>query len=287
MKHWVHWYRFEYALQHGSIYCHGLAKLKDDPGLCELTKVALKGYLASQAKRKLLVAGEINDVDFEQIEADITEGASAERKVCQYVDHLVSTCNPCDPEQEWVKPSVHPSKIPYTDTFEADEDYVNLLNSVQRHTLRNSAYCLKKKDDGSQYCRFNFPFDQCQKTHLEFEKIHTKYGTEKFKVKVATARNDSRMNCHQRLQLQEWRANCDLNIIIDYHLCIEYLTKYTPKAGKLSSVVRDAFVSVISKLSNQTPAKQAVKKLIMKAAGQRDMSVQKVMHQILSLILFS
>ena len=110
-----HWYRFEYALQRGSIHCHGLTKLKEDLELCELTKVALKGYLASKTKKKLELAGQVNDVDFDQIKADITEGAAAERNVCQYVDHLVSTCNPCDPEQEWVKSSVHPSKIPYTD----------------------------------------------------------------------------------------------------------------------------------------------------------------------------
>ena len=67
------------------------------------------------------------------------------------------------------------------------------------------------------------------------------------------------MNRHQRLQLQGWRANCDLNIIIDYHSCIEYLTKYTSKAENLSSVVRDAFVSVISKLSDQTSATKQLK----------------------------
>ena len=43
-----HWFRYELAVQRGSVHCHGLAKLKDDPGLCELTKVALKGYLASK-----------------------------------------------------------------------------------------------------------------------------------------------------------------------------------------------------------------------------------------------
>ena len=30
----------------GSIHCHGVAKLKNDPGLCQLSETALKGYLA-------------------------------------------------------------------------------------------------------------------------------------------------------------------------------------------------------------------------------------------------
>ena len=51
VKHWLydqmgcewHWYRFEFAIMRGSIHCHGLAKLKSDPGLCNLSQVALKG----------------------------------------------------------------------------------------------------------------------------------------------------------------------------------------------------------------------------------------------------
>ena len=56
VKYWLkdslqaswHWYRYEYAVRRGSIHCHGVAKLKNDPGLCSLTEKALKGYLASK-----------------------------------------------------------------------------------------------------------------------------------------------------------------------------------------------------------------------------------------------
>ena len=55
IKHWLyntldaewHWYRFEYQGR-GNINCHGTAKLKNDPGLCELTKIALKGFLTQK-----------------------------------------------------------------------------------------------------------------------------------------------------------------------------------------------------------------------------------------------
>ena len=102
-----------------------------------------------------------------------------------------------------------------------------------------------------------------------------------------TARNDPRLNHDQRLQLQGWRANCDINVVIDYHSCIEYLTKYTSKAETLSAVARDSFVSVVTKLNDDLDAKKTIKKLMMKAVGQRDMSAQEVMHQLLSLKLFS
>ena len=55
LKHWLygtlgaewHWYRYEFQAR-GSIHCHGTAKLKNDPGLCELTEVALRGFLDEQ-----------------------------------------------------------------------------------------------------------------------------------------------------------------------------------------------------------------------------------------------
>ena len=42
-----HWDRFKYQAK-GSIHCHGVAKLKNDPGLCNLEK-ALKGNLAEKS----------------------------------------------------------------------------------------------------------------------------------------------------------------------------------------------------------------------------------------------
>ena len=52
IKHWLyetvdakwHWFRYEYQGR-GSIHCHGTAKLSNDPGLCHLSEIALKGFL--------------------------------------------------------------------------------------------------------------------------------------------------------------------------------------------------------------------------------------------------
>ena len=75
--------------------------------------------------------------------------------------------------------------------------------------------------------------------------------------------------------------------MIDYHSCVEYLTKYASKAEKLSNVARDAFVSVVNKLDHQMNGTKAIKQLMMKAVAERDMSAQEVMHQLLSLKLYS
>ena len=52
-----------------------------------------------------------------------------------------------------------------------ENDYTDLLNMVQQHTKCNSSYCLRKKQDYSQYCRFHFPFDHTDKTHIDFEEV--------------------------------------------------------------------------------------------------------------------
>ena len=106
-------------------------------------------------------------------------------------------------------------------------------------------------------------------------------------MKVVTKRNDYRLNNHQRLQLQGWRANCDIQVIIDYHSCLEYIAKYASKAEKISSVAKEAFTSVLCESSNQNNGKSTLRKLMMKAVGQRNMSIQEVMHHILSIKLVS
>ena len=52
VKYWLketlgatwHWFRYEYAVQRGSIHCHRVAKLENDPNLCELSEKAVKSY---------------------------------------------------------------------------------------------------------------------------------------------------------------------------------------------------------------------------------------------------
>lgn len=86
---------------------------------------------------------------------------------------------------------------------------------------------------------------------------------------------------------KSWRANCDIQPIIDYNACLEYLAKYASKAEKISDVARDAFVSVIENLKGTEQMKSVIQKLMIKAVGERDFSVQEVMHHILSLKLIS
>ena len=252
VKHWLyghlnaswHWYRFEYASR-GSIHCHGLAKLKDDPGLVDLTAIALKGFIA---KKKLLSnKGELLDDNKISLNSLIEDGEITEKEVRSYVDKLVTAINPISSDDYWLKPKTHPCKLLFSDISDYDSDYVDLVNSIQKHSC-NSAYCLRMVNNEKQ-CRFNFPHDCCEKSYLQFTKVHTKDNSTRFKADVVHARNDPRVNRHQRVQLQGWRANADISAVIDYHSCVQYLTKYASKPEKLSSVALDAFSHVAKNFS--------------------------------------
>ena len=77
---------------------------------------------------------------------EIREGVEAEAAICNYVDFLISTQNPCT-TNDWAKPSLQPCKRYFEDVKknERDKDYEDLLHLVQRHTQCSTAYCLRKK----------------------------------------------------------------------------------------------------------------------------------------------
>ncbi len=122
-----HWFRYEYQGR-GSIHCHSTAKLNKDPGLCQLTQTALKGFLAQKCKNE-------NDCpDTTELDNDIEAGQRAADMVCQYVDWLLSTVNPNPPDEDmWIRPEMHPCQRSHSDIpeHEKQSDYVDLLNMVQ------------------------------------------------------------------------------------------------------------------------------------------------------------
>ena len=233
-----------------------------------------------------------NDLsDTTEIDQDIEAGIQAANTVCQYVDWLLSTVNPNPPDEDmWIRPEVHPcerlhSKMPEQ---EKQSDYVDLLNMVQRHTRCSTGYCLRKKSNETELkCRFHFPFEHCPKTKLEFETIHTSGDNEHYQAKIITKRNDQRVNNHQQLQLQGWRANCDIQVVIDHYACVEYLTKYAAKGEPRSPLLKQAFNFIMQKVDCSTDPCRAIKKIVMKSLGERDYVSQETMHHLMSVKLHS
>ena len=100
-------------------------------------------------------------------------------------------------------------------------------------------------------------------------------------------RNDSRLNNHQQLQLQGWRANCDIQVVIDHYACVEYLTKYAATGEPRSHVLKQAFNTIVKNVDSRTDSSRVIKKVFMKSLGERDYTAQETMHHLLSLKLHS
>ena len=129
--------------------------------------------------------------------------------------------------------------------------------------------------------------DLCPKTRLEFEQIKTKSDEVQYRAKIVTKRNDSRLNNNQRLQLQSWRANCDIQVVIDHYACVEYLTKYAAKGEPSAPILKAAFTTIINNAPSNSNPHRAFKKIVMKTLGERDYAAQETMHHLLSLKLHS
>ena len=214
VSHWLykilgaywHWFRYEFAVLRGAVHVHGLAKLNSDPGLCDLAKIAVKGF---EAQEKIANAPSMSSVEITQCESDIEDGEEAEKLLCSYSDTLLTATNPIDSDM-FVRPSLHPCKQKFSKIVDFDQDYVELVNTVQRHSKCNSGYCLRHDKEGNQYCRFKYPLDHCSATFMQYDKIETRDGGVIIRSKLVLKRNDTRINRHQRIQLQGWRANCDI-----------------------------------------------------------------------------
>ncbi|CAB4014021.1 Hypothetical predicted protein [Paramuricea clavata] len=231
-------------------------------------KTALKGFLAQKFKDE-------NDCsDTTELDQDIEAGQKAADTACQYVDWLLSTVNPNPPDEDmWIRPEVHPCQRSHDiPKHEKQLDYVDLLNMVQRHTRCSTSYCLRKNSNETELkCRFHSPFDICPKTKLEFEKIHTSGDNEHYRAKI----------------LQGWRANCDIQVVIDHYACVEYLTKYAAKGEPRSPILKQAFNSIVQNVDSNTDPRRVIKKVVMKSLGERDYAAQETMHHLLSLKLHS
>lgn len=73
---------------------HAAARLKNDPGLVQLTAKAYAGYLAKEmldAKPDLETA---DYEEFERLHALFVNGLECEKRVCDYADTLISAMNP-------------------------------------------------------------------------------------------------------------------------------------------------------------------------------------------------
>lgn len=86
----------------GSTHAHGCAKLRNDPGICNLMHMAAQAW---EVKTEL--SDGVTPTEEQKI---LCDGAEAEHAVLQYSDWLVTTCNISVPDSSWDKQ--HGSRLP-------------------------------------------------------------------------------------------------------------------------------------------------------------------------------
>ncbi|PKY29831.1 hypothetical protein RhiirB3_446622 [Rhizophagus irregularis] len=102
--------------------------------------------------------------------------------VIQYLDLIVTTINP-----DMYAPisERHPCQKGVEEINDDLQDYVELINKLQRHTKCSPSYCLRSKQ-GQQVCRFGYP-----KKRSDHSFVHKdNHG----QPELVTSRNDPYLN---------------------------------------------------------------------------------------------
>ena len=144
-----------------------------------------------------------------------------------------------------------------------------------RHTRCSTNYCLRRcKVTKQLVCRFSFPFDLKEFTTLEQDRAI---------FKLVTKRNDPLVNRHNRIILQEWRANIDWQPIVSTHAVLRYIAKYAAKSEPQSRTYAEIFRTIIGEESDGAqPAVKAFQRLLLKTCAERDISAQEAFHNLMA-----
>ena len=98
----------------------------------------------------------------------------------------------------------------------------------------------------------------------------------KYIAHLKLKRNDPRTNNHNRLQLQHFRANCDLQIPLDIFGTLFYIAKYATKPEQKSEDLVNLCKDVLKNLPPDMPASDAARHCILKTIAHRDFSPQEI-----------
>ena len=80
------------------------------------------------------------------------------------------------------------------------------------------------------------------------------------------------MNSHNRVMLENWRANVDSQVIVDENTCARYMTKYAARGETWSKSASEILKLSVSSLRNDDQVFTAIKKTTIQVAGNRDMA---------------
>ena len=87
--------------------------------------------------------------------------------------------------------------------------------------------------------------------------------------------------------LQHWRANVDLQAIVDTDQCIRYMAKYATKCEPRSQSATEILSLCVNKLLDTDMAATALRSAMIQVVGERDIGSQETAHLLLGKPLYS
>lgn len=162
--------------------------------------------------------------------------------------------------------------------WDLETDHCALCNRCQKHggIRQGIRACIPSQCHRNGSCRFHFPYPVTSEA-VAFMDSEPKPPRKRF----AAVRNDSWMNQHSTPLLLAWRANVDLQPVLDKKAAIQYVSKYASKPEVLSQSYRDALSDFCGRLPQDLPAEKAVQKLFARMSADRDISAQEAVHLLL------
>lgn len=120
--------------------------------------------------------------------------------------------------------------------------------------MQHSIRLNKKSVQQQLQCCFNFPHPEQLHSTIEFEQVENGDICATSKTK----RNDPSINSHNRLLIQHWNTNVDIQIIINAEMCARYMATYVSKGEPRSKPVSSIFKSCIDRLNSTSHAHTAL-----------------------------
>jgi hypothetical protein len=157
----------------------------------------------------------------------------------------------------------------------------------KRTGCRKSAYEVSL--EGTKVgCRFDYPKDLCEKTHMVVKqfRVKNKDGSHdvRHQLEIKSKRNDGWLNTHMDPLLTLWRANFDLQLTIDVGKITNYMTKYMTKSEAKQTKGAQAMIRCIMRqaLDEGNSTEYVLQKMMAKLHGEPMISKQAVHHLIMS-----
>ena len=138
------------------------------------------------------------------------------------------------------------------------DDCINLCNRCQTHgsLVNGFRHCNPAQCFRNGSCRFHFPYAVTGAARAFIEGR----GSNARKT-FAAVRNDPWLNQHAQVVLLAWRANVDMQPVLDREAARRYISKYASKPETLSQSYHSILQDFCNRLPGAQPAECAVQRL--------------------------